>query len=156
METVPFKRNRFGTRLPTRYTYSLSHFWLDQEEESGLWRIGLTSFAARMLGEIVEFDFEVGKGARIEVADCIGWIEGFKATSDLYSPGRGEFEGVNEAALADASIICKDPYRRGWLYRIRGEPDERSVDVSGYIEHLELTIDKMLEKPWKSPEISSG
>ena len=106
-----------------------------------------------MLGEIVEFDFEVRDGQSIKVGDEIGWIEGFKAMSDLYCVANGQFRGVNEAVAKDTSIVCARAYDDGWLYRIEGTPDPESVDVDGYISHLELTIDKMLEKPWKKPEV---
>jgi glycine cleavage system H protein len=152
-DVIPFKRNRFSARFPTGYLYSLSHFWLS-EDSPGCWRIGLTNFATRMLGEIVEFDFEVNVGEQVEVASRLGWIEGFKAVSDLYCVAEGKYQGLNSDAVNDTSIICADPYKKGWLYRIKGTPDSGSVDVNGYIEHLEVTIDKMLEKPWKSPELT--
>jgi glycine cleavage system H protein len=148
---IHFKRNRFSTWLPSRCLYTPGHFWLD-EESSGLWKVGLTGFATRMLGEIVEFDFEVGSGSPVEVATCLGWIEGFKAVSDLYCAGSGVFEGYNETAAADPALICKSSYGDGWLYRLRGRPDSRCVDVHGYIAHLEATIDKLLEKPWQTPK----
>ena len=55
-DTVRFKRNHFSARLPRDCLYSLSHSWL-LEHTPGHWRVGLTTFATRMLGEIVEFDF---------------------------------------------------------------------------------------------------
>ena len=107
-----------------------------------------------MLGEIVEFDFEVESGRRVDVADVIGWIEGFKAVSDVYCPASGVFGEVNPAAVENAEVICKDPHGEGWLYSIEGEPDVQAVDVDGYVEHLNKTIDKMLEKPWKSGAVN--
>ncbi|HVR73848.1 MAG TPA: glycine cleavage system protein H [Planctomycetota bacterium] len=151
-EVIRFKRNHFSARLPIGYLYSLSHFWL-HEESPGSWRVGLTSFATRMLGEIVELDFEVEAGKQVSVGDVLGWIEGFKAVSDIYSVAEGEFSGGNPIAAAGTDRVCSDPYGEGWLYRIRGKPDPGAVTVQGYIEHLERTIDKIQEKPWQSGEI---
>ena len=148
-DTVRFKRNHFSTRLPRGCLYCLSHSWL-REHASGRWRVGLTGFATRMLGEIVEFDFEVSAGGKVEVADVIGWIEGFKAVSDVYCAASGVFSEVNSAAIENPEIICRDPYGDGWIYVIEGRPDPQAVGVDGYVEHLSRTIDKMLEKPWKS------
>ena len=53
-ETLEYKRGRFGTRLPAERRYTRSHYWLKQTE-AGLWRVGFTKFAARMLGDVVEF-----------------------------------------------------------------------------------------------------
>ena len=97
-DTVRFKRNHFSTRLPRGCLYCLSHSWL-REHAGGRWRVGLTGFATRMLGEIVEFDFEVSAGGKVEVADVIGWIEGFKAVSDVYCAASGVFSEVNPAAV---------------------------------------------------------
>ena len=153
-EIVRFKRNHFSTRLPRNRLYCLSHSWL-LEHAPGHWRVGLTSFATRMLGEIVEFDFEVSSGGKVAVADVIGWIEGFKAVSDVYCAASGVFREVNPAAVENAEVICKDPYGEGWIYSIEGEPDPQAVDVDGYVEQLDKTIDKMLEKPWKSGAVNN-
>jgi hypothetical protein len=42
--------------------------------------------------------------------------------------------------------VDTDPYGKGWLYRVRGEPDGASVDVHGYIAMLDGTIDEMQRK----------
>ena len=151
-EVVRFKRNHFAAGLPVRYRYSPSHFWMF-ETDPGNWRVGLTSFGTRMLGEIVEFDFEVSPGSDVHVGELMGWIEGFKAVSDLYCVVEGTFGGCNETATGNGEIICKDPYDEGWLYSVQGSPDPRATDVGGYVEHLNRTIDKMLEKPWRSSEV---
>jgi glycine cleavage system H protein len=75
-ETLAYKRVRFGTRLPVDRRYTRSHYWL-QEAEPGLWRVGFTKFAIRMLGDIVEYQFETAEGGAVEVGAKIGWIEGF-------------------------------------------------------------------------------
>ncbi len=149
-ETILFKRNQFSSRLPTERLYTRSHFWL-RELEPGRWQVGPTKFATRMLGEIVELDFEVKPQQEVEVAKVIGWIEGFKALSDIYCVATGTFLGPNEEAFKNNELICKDPYDKGWIYSVEGKPDSDAVDVHGYMEHLDATINKMLEKPWKSP-----
>lgn len=148
-DLIRFKRNRFVARFPRQYRYSLAHFWL-AEEEPGEWRIGLTHFATRMLGEIVEFDVEKPVGSDLETGSVIGWIEGMKAVTDLFSVASGEYLGLNPAALDDVEKVCKDPYGSGWLYAVRGEPDPESVDVESYLGKLGETIDAMEEQPWRS------
>lgn len=150
-EVFRYKRNHFSARLPVRYLYSPSHFWLF-EWKQGHWRVGMTSFATRMLGDIVEIDFEVTTGSTVRVGETMGWIEGFKAVSDIFSVVDGEFGGNNEAAAENTEIICKDPFGAGWLYTVRGTVDSRATDVDGYVSHLDRTIDKMMEKPWRSSE----
>jgi len=142
-ETVAYKRARFSTRLPVEYRYTASHYWL-RETEPGVWQVGFTKFATRMLGDIVEFDFTVSPGARIEIGQVIGWTEGFKAMSDVYSAASGEFLGANPALSTAITLIDHQPYGDGWLYQVRGQPDPGSTDVNGYIAVLDATIDSML------------
>jgi glycine cleavage system H protein len=142
-EAIRYRRAKFATRLLGDRLYTAGHAWL-AEESPGLWRIGLTKFAIRMLGEAVELDFEIRPGAAIEKGDVLGWIEGFKAVTDLYSPLGGVFHGQNDELLADPELLKKDPFGRGYLYRVEGRPDEDCVDVQGYVAILDATIDKML------------
>ena len=79
------------------------------------------------------------------VGQTIGWIEGFKAVSDIYCVAAGEFAGPNPELEQDPTLLDRDPYDRGWLYRLRGRPTELAMSVSGYIQHLDATIDRMLQ-----------
>lgn len=149
---VRFRRNRFVAKFPRQYRYSPAHFWLC--EDQGVLYIGLTHFATRMLGEIVEFDFEIEPGSTVEDGQVIGWIEGMKAMTDLYCVANGEFVGANQAALDDIESVCKDPYGSGWLYAVRGAAGGETLDLEPYLELLGETIDAMEEQPWKSPELA--
>ena len=59
------------------------------------WRVGFTKFATRMLGEIVEVQFEKQPGDAVASGEIIGSIEGFKAISDIYCVADGRFAGGN-------------------------------------------------------------
>jgi glycine cleavage system H protein len=138
-----YKRSRFVTHLPTDRLYTAGHYWL-LEETPGLWRVGLTRFATRMLGEIVEFGLSVPPGDAIALGQTVGFLEGFKAMSDVYSPVDGEFAGASEDLERDITLLESDPYGRGWLFRARGTPDPGRVDAEGYAAILDSTIDAML------------
>ena len=140
-----FKRVHFATRLPVDCVYSPSHFWA-REMEGGVWRIGLTKFATRMLGDMVDHGFEVKTGASIAPGQILGWVEGFKAISDVYGFCAGEFVGTNPELQTNITLIHKKPYGTGWLYEARGTLDDKCVDAEGYAAILNQTIDKMLEQ----------
>ena len=142
-EVLPYKRARFATRLPKDRFYTRSHYWL-REVEPALWRVGLTKFATRMLGDAVEYQFDVQPGGRLELGQKIGWIEGFKAVSDIYSVAEGDFGGTNAELGQDITLIESDPYGSGWLYQVSGRREPDSVDAGGYATILDATIDKML------------
>ena len=155
-ETVAYKRSRFSTRLPVTYRYTPSHYWL-RESEPGVWQVGFTKFATRMLGEMVEFDFKVEPGARIEVGQVIGWTEGFKAMSDIYSAASGEFLGPNPALAAEHHAHRSRALRRRLaLPGSRQLPIRRNTDVNGYIAVLDATIDTMLRSRHDEGETQDG
>ena len=142
--SVYYRRSRFTTHLPADRRYSPSHYWL-LEEEPGVWRVGLTKFATRMLGDIVEFEFTVDAGSDIHVGDEIGTIEGLKAVTTIFSPGDGRFRGEGDLLRKDVTLAESDPYGTGWLYRLQGTPAPDTVDAHGYVAMLDATIDRMLE-----------
>ena len=142
---VQYKRSRFSTQLPIGYRYSPAHYWLN-EIEKGLWRVGLTKFATRMLGEMVDYGFDVQPDMPVRSGQILGWIEGFKAIADIFCAAQGLFSDVNSALKEQVVLVNKDPYGRGWLYAVRGAPDATCVDVHSYKNLLDKTIDKILEK----------
>lgn len=109
-----------------------------------MWRVGLTRFATRMLGEIVEVGLTVPPGDRIALGQVIGFLEGFKAMSDVYSTIEGTLLGASSDLERDITLLENDPYGRGWLFRASGTIEPRSVDVEGYAAILDATIDAML------------
>jgi glycine cleavage system H protein len=143
-QTIHYKRSRFSTRLPVDRRYTAAHYWL-LEEAQGVWRVGFTKFATRMLGDLVEYELSITAGARVTVGQEIGSIEGFKAVTSLFSVAEGEFLGAGDGLGSDITSVESDPYGRGWLYRVKGHPDPESVDFHGYIAILDATIDRLLE-----------
>ena len=144
-DTSFYKRATFVTHLPADCLYSPSHFWL-REVEPSHWRVGFTKFATRMLGEIVEVQWEKAAGAPVAGGEIIGSIEGFKAISDIYCVATGTFAGGNPALRGDIELVSREPYSGGWLYEIRGNPDAKCTDLAGYRALLDSTIDRILEK----------
>jgi glycine cleavage system H protein len=143
--TFYYKRSHFVTHLPVSYRYSPAHAWLAARSE-GVWRVGLTRFATRMLGEIVDHGLETPPGTIVKPGQVVGWIEGFKAITDVFCAGDGEFIVGNPVLKSDVTLISEDPYGRGWLYEFKGQPDAGCVDVQGYRAILDATIDRILEK----------
>ncbi len=142
-ETVYYKRARFTSRLPSDCIYTPGHYWLRAEEED-IYRVGLTKFATRMLGDFVECNFQAEVGSRVQVGEMVGSLEGFKAISEIYCVVDGEFLGSNRKLDENPSLVDNDPYDNGWLYQVRGRPAENVLDVAGYVATLDATIDKML------------
>jgi len=127
------------------YLYSPTHAWAE-EIAPKRWRVGITKFATRMLGEMVDLGFELNQGDPIKHGQIIGWLEGFKAISDLYAVINGQFVASNPLLEKAISGVSDSPYQDGWLYEAKGEPDPRCMAVDDYAGLLDSTIDKILEQ----------
>lgn len=144
MNFVRYKHSQLSARFPEDFRYARSHYWMAPVEgDDGLWRVGFTKFATRMLGELVEANYSLKPGDAVAPGDPIGDVEGFKAASDVFCVMQGTFEGGNPILQEDACIVRSSPYVDGWLYAVRGEPEPESLDVHGYIELLDTTINRM-------------
>lgn len=141
---VNYKRSRFNATFSDKNLYSKAHYWFAPQED-GTYRVGLTKFAARMLGELVEFGFEVKPQAKISEGDIIGWMEGFKAASDIYSFIEGTFCGENKSLVEQPELLHARPHRDGWLYEVCFEESEKAklLSVHEYTAFLDDLIDKM-------------
>ncbi len=140
---LSFRRAKFKTRLPLGRFYTAGHMWL-RDDGSGAWEIGLTRFALRMLGEPVDMDFEAKPGDAVERGDVVGWLEGFKALTEIYAPLSGEFGGGNPLLEKEIGTIHSSTYDRGWLFAMTGTPGSDCLPTEGYAAVLDATIDKMM------------
>ena len=140
---IPYRRSRFSTQLPADRHYTASHFWL-LEEAGGVWRIGFTKMATWLLGDPVEFAFPVRPGTWIAAGQEIGWVEGLKALHTVYSVAEGPFLEAGSEIASDITLIDADPYERGWLYRVRGNPAPGAVDVHRYMAFLDDAVDAVI------------
>jgi glycine cleavage system H protein len=148
-EELYYRQLLFRTRLLGDRLYTPSHFWI-QQQDPGIWRVGLTKFASRMLGDVVEIGFDCKEGDVVRIGDSIGWFEGFKAMSDLYSVAGGVFLHSNPLLVDRIAVVDDDRYRRGWLYEVRGEREPQAMDMHAYAALLDETIQRMRESQQES------
>ena len=86
-----------ATTLPDDRRYSREHEWVRVEGSVAV--IGITSFAADELGDIVYVELpEVG--ASVALFASFGVVESVKAVSDLFAPVSGEVSEVNDELRA--------------------------------------------------------
>lgn len=101
---------------PDDLRYSKEHEWV-RVEDSGA-TIGITSFAADELGDIVFVELPE-KGASLSQFASFGVVESVKAVSDLYAPVSGEVTEVNDALREQPELMNGDPYGEGWIVKVR-------------------------------------
>ena len=121
-----------STTPPDDLRYSREHEWV--RVDGGRATIGITSFAADELGDIVFVELpEVG--AALSQFASFGVVESVKAVSDLYAPVSGEVVEVNDALRESPELLNADPFGEGWIARVelanRGELDTL-LDADAY------------------------
>lgn len=102
--------------VPSDLKYTKSHEWVSVD--GGEATIGITDFAQSELGDIVYVDLPA-TGRSLGVGDSFGTVESVKTVSDVYSPVSGEITAINENLGAQSELLNTDPYRGGWLVKIK-------------------------------------
>ena len=101
--------------LPDDLRYSREHEWVRVDGSQAT--IGITSFAADELGDIVFVELpEVG--SRLTQFATFGVVESVKAVSDLYAPISGVVSEVNQALRESPELLNSDPFAAGWIARV--------------------------------------
>lgn len=100
---------------PDDLRYSKEHEWVRVDGDTAT--IGITSFAADELGDIVFVELpEVG--APLSQFGAFGVVESVKAVSDLYAPISGDVREVNEALRDSPELLNSDPFGAGWIAKV--------------------------------------
>jgi glycine cleavage system H protein len=119
---------------PDDLRYSKEHEWV--RVEGGRATIGITSFAADELGDIVFVELpEVG--ADLRQFSTFGVVESVKAVSDLYAPVSGRVLEVNDALRDAPELVNGDAFGDGWMLRVELDDDaelDQLMDSSAYAE----------------------
>ncbi|GAA5162839.1 glycine cleavage system protein GcvH [Ornithinimicrobium tianjinense] len=102
---------------PDDLRYTTDHEWV-QDKGEGVVRIGVTSYAADALGDIVYVSLP-SVGDTHSAGDSVGEIESTKSVSDVYAPAAGEVVAANEALDSTPELVNSDPYGEGWMYEVK-------------------------------------
>lgn len=116
--------------------YAPTHEWV--EIKDGLAVVGLTKFAVEQLTDVIYIDLPK-VGATVNTGQAIAEIESVKAVSDIYAPVDGEIIEVNSALASDASMVSRDPFGQGWLFKIKttsSDPTAHLLDEAAYEEQI--------------------
>ena len=121
--------------LPTDRMYARNHMWA-APVESG-YRVGFSAYAVKLLGDVHHLEWSAAPGRAVRQGGHIGFIEGSKATSDLYAPMPGEIGQFNPDVVADPTLINSNLYDDGWLFSITAAGNESLLSPAQYFRHVE-------------------
>lgn len=101
--------------VPTDLRYTKDHEWVRVEGDVAT--IGITSFAADQLGDIVFVELPA-VGSAVEQFASFGVVESVKAVSDLFAPIGGTVTETNEDLTGNPEFVNADPYGSGWMLKL--------------------------------------
>ncbi|HHX76651.1 MAG TPA: glycine cleavage system protein GcvH [Acholeplasmataceae bacterium] len=87
--------------------YVDTHEWVHIEGNKA--KVGISSYAAMTLGDIVFFDLPK-VGDTFKKGDVFAAIESVKSASDLYMPLSGKIIAVNEQLVDTPELVNEDPF----------------------------------------------
>ena len=114
--------------IPENLLYTSEHEWIKIDGEIAT--IGITDFAQSELGDIIYLEFP-DLNSVFKMGDIFGTIEAVKTVSDLYMPIDGEICEINDILNDNAEKVNKDPYKDGWMVKIKIDKD---VDLDGLLD----------------------
>ena len=100
---------------PQDLRYTKDHEWIRVEGRRGV--VGITSFAAEQLGDVVFVELPK-VGAALEQGKSFGVVESVKTASDLYAPVSGTVTEVNQKLVDQPELVNQDPYGEGWMIEL--------------------------------------
>jgi glycine cleavage system H protein len=109
-----------------RLLYSTSHLWVRIND--GVARIGISTYAAQELGDIVFVDLP-SVGLKVDTGRSFGIIEAVKTVVELPAPLSGSVIRINDSLEAEPHLVNESPLDRGWLI-------EMSLPKNARTDHL--------------------
>ena len=117
--------------VPEELFYTKDHEWIRIEEETAI--IGVTDYAQGELGDIIFVELP-DEDTCIEAGDSVGTIEAVKTVADIFTPLNGEISKVNRKLEDSPESINRDPYKSGWILKVRNftKNDSKLLSASEY------------------------
>ena len=95
--------------------YTAEHEWV--LVEGTVATVGITSYAAEKLGDIVYVDLPK-VGSTLAEGTVVGEIESTKSVGELFAPVNGTVVEANDAVTASPELVNSDPFGEGWLVKV--------------------------------------
>ena len=107
-----------GCNLPDELLYDVdNHIWF-KEMGDGTVRLGMTTVATAMAGQLVAFTPKKA-GKAIDAGKSCATVESGKWVGPAKSAAAGEVVAVNDALVANPKLANEDPYDKGWMVTLK-------------------------------------
>ena len=109
-----------GCQMPDDLLYDVdNHIWLKELDDGNI-KIGMTTVATAMAGQLVAFTpKKVGRA--VQAGKSCATVESGKWVGPAKSAAGGEVVAVNDELVAKPTLANDDPYGAGWMVVIKPE-----------------------------------
>ena len=120
---------------PAKARYTKTHEWVLVEGDQAT--LGITDFAVEHLGDLV-FVSLPDVGRVLKAAEVAAEVESVKAVGEVYAPVGGTVTAVNTGLANDQTPLAKDPFGKGWLFKLKVKPGTGAdlMDLAAYERQL--------------------
>ena len=117
--------------IPEELLYTKNHEWVQIENDIAI--VGITDYAQSELGDIIFVELP-DENTSFNSGDSVGTIEAVKTVADIFIPLNGEITQVNRNLEDTPESINKDPYKSGWILKVRNftKHDSELLSASEY------------------------
>lgn len=122
--------------IPADLKYTNEHEWV-RDNGDGTVTVGITDFAQGELGDIVFVELEP-EGFEVEQEEVFGTVEAVKTVSELFAPVSGEIIQINEDLEDDPELVNSDPYKSGWLVKMKISDSSELDDLLSADQYKEI------------------
>jgi CheY-like chemotaxis protein len=119
-----------GSQIPAGYYYMLGHTWLKVEENDRA-TVGVVPDFLKTVGIITQLELPKVNDAIMQGNVCGKISDADHFVHRIWSPASGRVIDVNSRLTADSSLLRRDPFRAGFLFRI--ETSNLQEDLKGLL-----------------------
>ena len=117
--------------IPEDLLYTKDHEWVQIDNDIAI--VGITDYAQSELGDIIFVELP-NENTSFNSGDSVGAIEAVKTVADIFIPLSGKITEVNRNLEVMPETINKDPYKSGWILKVRNftKLDSELLSASEY------------------------
>ena len=126
----PAKERVKESPIPAGYHYMLGHTWLKLEERNQA-MVGVVPDFLKTVGVITQLDLPKENDVLTQGDVCGKISDADHFVHRIWSPASGRVTEINTQLAADSSLLRRDPFRSGYLFRL--ETSSLEEDLQGLL-----------------------
>lgn len=116
--------------------FSDCHEWVSGPDKNGHYKIGISQFAIKELGDIVYLEIENDVSEEIEENEVFGTIEAVKTVSDIFMPVTSTIVDINDDIIDNPELLTTESALEHWLIKVDFRDDSCLDNLLSEEEYL--------------------